>query len=449
MLIGAGAVLALAGVVTAAVLYFTRDGYSDIAFEPFHDVGVGIPLGEERPYYSWTGLTGNRAYIAYQREDKRLEVIAAKAGTGSREWQVTTEVVADGWDGIVALPRGLVLRTEEASGSDSRELVVLDPADGGEMWRRTIGGDDSVLYFDRTLVLVDRVAKQLVGLDLGTGKARWDEPSPVDTYGNATTSVYPVTVPDDLGEAADAEGGRAPVGGAKPKIVQIGADRSARVIDVNSGEVLRSKESVATYTDLAVAHDGRLYVTPKESGYRVMAYDLERMGEPKVLHTAAEQHYPDTLVACGGDRVCLLDRENFDIEKTELVSIGSKDGDGATEDIWRKPAPKADRVVAVGEHVLVAGGSPEVSTIYRPDGTQVLSKEGVGVRLDGGNLLLFADNLSTSTDDVSVAGVRVSSAAPFELGELRDVRPSACSWNTSVIVCPGETALLFRSFVEN
>jgi hypothetical protein len=449
VLIGAGAVLALAGVVTAAVLYLNRDGYSDIAFDNFRDVGAGIPLGAERPYYSWTGLTGDRAYVAYQREDKRLEVIAAKASTASREWQVTTEVAADRWDRVTALPRGLVLLTDEVTASDSRELVVLDPADGDEMWRRTIHGDDSVLYFDRTLVLVDRVAKKVIGLDLGNGKQRWDEPSPQDTYGNAPTSVYPVTVPEDLGRSANVEGRQAPVGGTKPRIVQIGANRSARVIDVNSGEVLRSKDGVADYTDLVAAHDGRLYVTPKESGYRVMMYDLERMGEPTALHTAAERHYPDRLVACGGDRVCLLDRANFDVETTELVSIGSKESDGAQgEDIWRRPVPKAETLVAVGEHVLVRGGSPEVSTLFRPDGSQVLGREGVGVRLDGGNLLLFADDLSTATVDVSVAGVRVSSATPVELGELRDVRPSACSWNSSVIVCPGETALLFRTFVQ-
>ncbi|WP_326562222.1 Hsp70 family protein [Micromonospora sp. NBC_01796] len=449
VLIGAGAVLALAGVVTAAVLYFTRDGYADIAFEPFRDIGEGIPLGEERPFYTYTALSGDRAYVAYEREDKRLRVIAAEAGTGTRAWQVTTEVSSDRWDGITALPDGLVLLTDEASATQSRELVVLDPADGGQMWRRTINGDDSVLYFDRTLVLVDRVSGQVIGLDLGTGKARWDEPSPKDTYGKAPTSVYPVTVPEDLGGAASLAGVQAPVGGKEPRIVQIGADRSARVMDVNTGKVLRTAKGAADYTDLVVAHDGRLYIAPKDGAYRVTAYDLERMGEPTSLYTADPQHYPDRLVACGRDRVCLLDRENFDIETTELLSIPAK-GDGAEEaELWRKPAAKADELLPVGDHVAVGSGTLDTTTVYGPDGTQVISKEGIAVRVDGGNLLLFADEPSSASTDVSVAGVRVSSNQPVELGELKGVRPSACSWNSSVIVCPGESDLRFRTFVKN
>ncbi|MFK3985306.1 Hsp70 family protein [Micromonospora sp. NPDC050397] len=448
--IGAAAVLALVGVVAATMLYLNRGGYDDVAFAPFRDLGEGIALGEEDPYYTYTALVGDRAYLAYEREDKRLEVIAAKASTGKLEWQRQTEGTSERWAGIAALPNGLVVLANGAGRADPRELSVLDPADGRKLWGRAVHGDDSVYYFDRTVVLVDRVANQLVGLDLRTGKVRWDESNPKDQYENASTSVYPVTVPKDLGGAAGEGGGQLSYGGEDRRIVQITVDRSARIIDVDSGKLLQSAKNVADYDDLVTAHDGRLYVAPKESGYRVSAYDLDRMGEPAILYTGDDQHYPDQLVPCGRERVCLLDRRSFDTETTELLSVSAKAQDGAKADdrVWRRPAAKVETLLPVGEHVLASGGSPETVTLYGPDGAKLVSREGVAVRLDGGNLLLFADNPSTVATDVSVAGVRVSSADPVELGELKGVRAASCSWNSSVIVCPGRAAMLFRSFVE-
>lgn len=447
---GAAAVLAVVGVVAAAVLYLNRGGYDDVAFDNFRDIGEGIAFAEEDPYYTYTALVGDRAYLAYEREDKRLEVIAAKASTGRREWQKQTEGTSERWAGIAALPDGLVVLANGVGRADPRELSVLDPANGGKLWGRAVHGDDSIYYFERTLVLVDRVANQLVGLDLRTGKVRWDEPIPKDQYENASTSVHPVTVPKDLGAAASVGGGQLSYGGPDRRIVQITVDRSARVIDVDSGEVLKSAKNVADYDDLVTAHDSHLYVAPKESGYRVTAYDLDRMGEPAILYTGDDQHYPDQLVPCGRERVCLLDRRSFDVETTELLSISAKAQDGAKaeERVWRRPAAKAEILLPVGEHVLVNGGTPESASLYGPDGAKLVSREGVAVRLDGGNLLLFADNPSTSATDISVAGVRVSSADPIELGELKGARAASCSWNSSVIVCPGRSAMLFRSFVE-
>ncbi|MFI6760590.1 Hsp70 family protein [Micromonospora sp. NPDC050417] len=444
--IGAAAVLALVGVVAAAVFYLNRGGYDDVAFDNFRDLGGGIPFEEEDPYYTYTALVGDRAYLAYERKDKRLEVIAAKASTGTRAWQVKTEGTAERWAGIAAVPNGLVLLADATGRADARELSVLDPANGKRLWGRDVHGDDSILYFERTLVLVDRTAQQVVALDLRTGKPRWDEPIPGQA-GNSSTSVHPVTVPADLGVAADVRGQRLSYGGKDPRIVQIDVNRSARVIDVDSGEVLKSAKGVANPDDLVVAHDGRLYVAPKESGYRVAAYDLERMGEPTILYSGDEEHYPKELVACGRGRVCLLDQKNFSADTTELLSIPAEPGDG--EKAWSRPAAGAESLLPVGEHALVGGGTPDTATLYGPDGAKVISREGVAVRLDGGNLLLFADDLSTSATDVSVAGVRVSSSHPIELGELKGVRAASCSWNSSVIVCPGRSAMVFRSFVEN
>ena len=60
---------------------------------------------------------------------------------------------------------------------------------------------------------------------------------------------------------------------------------------------------------------------------------------------------------------------------------------------------------------------------------------GVAVRLDAGNLLLFADPPSSAEDNRSIAGMPVNSGDVTEMGELKDVRSETCSWNTSVIAC--------------
>jgi molecular chaperone HscA len=450
--IGAGAVLALAGVVTAAVLYLTRGGYDNIAFDNFHDVGKGISLGEEQPYYTYTALTGDRAYLAFVRANKRLEVIAATASTGTQAWRTTTAGSSDQWTGITALPNGLVILAGAISDSNPHELTVLDPANGKKLWGRSIHGDDSVYYFDRVLVLVNRTEDRLLGLDLRTGDQKWDLPNPKDQYGNAPTSVYPVTVPEDLGGAANATGMQATYGGRDRRIVQIGADRSARIIKVDSGEMVASEGGVADVGDLVVAHDGRLYIAPKDSRYQVTVAELTRMRKPAILYIADDQHYPVQLVPCGRERICLLDRANYDIEATELLSIDAKQSNDAKQsddEVWRKPAAKAEGLLPVGEHIVVqTSTTPQTATVYGPDGTKLISKEGVAVRLDGGNLLLFADGLSTSVGNVSAAGVRVRSAEPIELGELKGVRPASCSWNSALIACPGDTSFVFRSFVK-
>jgi outer membrane protein assembly factor BamB len=321
------------------------------AFQNFSDIGQGLPPSEEDPYHVYTALIGDRAYLAYEREDKRLEATAAQASTAKQLWNIKTDGTSDQWAGITALPDALVVLAHEPRNADPRKLAVLDPADGKQLWDREIRGNDSLLYFDSMLVLVDQTGNKLLGLNPRTGNEEWRLDSPKDDSGYGSTVVYPVTTAEDLGGAATASStAPLPVRGDKPRIVQIGADDSARVIDVTGGTILKTATGVANDLDLVVAHDGRLFVAPNDGGYQVVTYDLEQMGTPATLFKAADdKHHPDQLVPCGSERICLLDKTSSDLKANKLIALDAKKGG----EVWSKDVPDADLVVPVGEHVLV------------------------------------------------------------------------------------------------
>jgi hypothetical protein len=128
------------------------------------------------------------------------------------------------------------------------------------------------------------------------------------------------------------------------------------------------------------------------------------------------------------------------------VVVAAQEGQG----VKRWTAPGMTQLVPVGERVLARRMYPEpAATLFAADGTRVLDdEEGVAVRVDAGNLLLFADALGSSVDDRSVAGVGAGSGKLAQLGELRDVRGDSCSWNTEVIACGSEKDFVLHRFVR-
>ncbi|MCL7461024.1 Hsp70 family protein [Micromonospora sp. MSM11] len=429
--ISLAAVLALAGVATAAVLYLTRDRYPALEFRTVDQL-TRVPAGTERPADMFTAVLGDRAYLGYPLGDGRLEVVAVDAGTGAVKWRRQTAATSERWERIVALP-GAVAVVADAIGDDTpRDLVLLDGASGDQRWRRPILGDDDVLFGDGVAVQVDRTGKRLVGLRLRDGGEIWAQPSPRDEYDNTRTAVHPVTTDEALAGPAFLDGSpRDPWRGDVSRIVQVGADRSVRLIEMGSGRVVSTRAGVADHDDLVVAHGDRLYVARDDAGYQLLAYDLTSDAQPKVLYTAEDdRRRPKSLVPCGEHRACLLEVTGGDDETAEVVA--------ATEEKWtRWKAPEATLLVPLGEHLLARRTTPEAAgTLFGPDGRAVLSERGgVAVRLDAGNVLLLADPPSSIEDDRSVAGMSVGSGEVAELGQLKDVRSDSCSWNTSVIVC--------------
>ncbi|SCF12367.1 Hsp70 family protein [Micromonospora chokoriensis] len=441
-----GAVLALVGVGAATALYLTRDRYPDLEFRSLRELSRPA-AGAERPTDMWTAVLGDRAYLGFPLPDDRMEVVAVDAATGDEVWRERTDARAAGWESIIAVPGGVAVLADAPGDSTPRPLAVLDGRDGRQRWQRAVRGDDDVFFADDTAVLVDRNAGQLVGLRLSDGAQKWTRANPGDQYGGNRTVVRPVGSAEAAGGSAFFDGTpRDPWTGRGRRLVQVGADRSVRLVDMASGRVLRQWGSVADLDDLVVADGDRLYVAANEGGYQLLAYDLGSDAAPVVLHRAGNDRYrPKELIACGERRACLLQVPDNDAERTEVVTAA--EGEPAR----RFPAPSATGLVAVGEQLLAQREHPEPAlTLFDSDGKPVLrDRDGVGVRLDAGNLLVFAEAPSTVTDDRALAGVWAESGEPDELGELKDVRSASCSWSTHVIACGAEKDFVLYRFADD
>ncbi|MBG6065384.1 Hsp70 family protein [Micromonospora ureilytica] len=441
-----GAVLALVGVATAATLYLTRDRYPDLAFDSLRELSRPS-AGAERPVGVWTAVLDDRAYLAFPLPDDRLEVVAVDAVSGDELWRRPTDVRADDWEAIIAVPGAVAVLADAPGDSTLRPLAVLDGRTGKQRWQRDLRGDDEVYVADDTAVLVDRAGEQLVGLRLSNGSTRWTEPNPRDQYAGARTVVRPVGSDAAAGGPAFLDGRpRDPWTGKGRRLVQVGADRSVRLLDMASGRVLRQWGSVADLDDLVVAHEDRLYVAANEGGYQLLAYDLGSDAEPVVLHRSGNDDYrPKELVACGARRACLLQVPNNDVARTEVVAAT----EGERMIHWS--APGVTGLLPLGEQLLAQRESPEPTvTVFDAAGKPLLrDRGGVAVRLDAGNLLVFAKAPSVVADNRVLAGVWAESGKVDELGELQDVRSSSCSWNTHVIACGGEKDFVLYRFTDD
>ncbi|MFI1193606.1 Hsp70 family protein [Micromonospora sp. NPDC020750] len=438
------AVLALAGVAGGVALWYTRDRYPGLEFHTLAEV-KRVPAGADRPTATFTALLGDTGYAAYPLPDDRLEIVAVDAETGRERWRKQTTQVAQQWDEIRAVP-GAVAVLSDATGVEApRELLVRDAASGEQRWARTIRNDDEVIFGTDVAVLVDRAKDRLVGLRMSDGTEAWVQDNPRDESGSTRSAVLPVGTDEGDGGPAYAGGTpRDPWRGKVDRLVQIGADRSVRLIDLDKGSVLRSWTGVADWDDLVVAHEDRLYVVDDSGAgrYRLLGYDLTRVTEPTILHSSDEGQRAKALVACGEHRACLLETPSGDADRSEVVAAT----EGAGTRRWA--APRAEELVPVGEHLIVRRQYPEsTSTILDPKGKAVLrDRDGTAVRLDAGNALIFADPLSASEGNRSVAAMSVGAESPAELGEAKDIRSASCSWDTSVLLCGADKEFVLYRF---
>ncbi|MET7970364.1 Hsp70 family protein [Micromonospora sp. NPDC005305] len=440
--ISVGAVAALAGVVTATVLYLTRDRHPELDFQAFGK-GIRVAGASERPAEMFTAVAGDRAYLAYPREDDRLAVVAVEAGTGKKLWTGESATTSDQWAGVVALPGAVALLADAAGSSTPRQLEVLDGGSGKPRWQHTVHGDDQMFVGRDVVALTDRERKRLVGLKLSSGDEKWSLNDLTDEYGNSRTSVHPVTSDEAVSGPGYGDGSpRDPEQSPVEQLVQVSADRSVRLIDLGSGGEVRRWKAVAEPDDLVAAHEDRLYVAGDDG--RLLAYDLGKQAQPSVLYRAEDDdRRAKALAPCGEHRACLLEVTGSDDETA--VVVAAQEGQG----VKRWAAPGMTQLVPVGERVLARRIYPEpAATLFAADGTRVLDAEdGVAVRVDAGNLLLFADPLGSSVDDRSVAGVGAGSGRVVQLGELKDVRGDSCSWNTEVVACGSEQDFVLHRFV--
>ncbi|AGL21322.1 Hsp70 family protein [Actinoplanes sp. N902-109] len=444
-LLVAAATVVLLGIVAGLYFWFRPDDRA-IAFRPLSQPVRVAPVAPVGTGFSAAALRGGRAYFAGADDNGQLGVVAAATGSGTVAWRSTDAGTAERWESFFTVPHAVVAITGTDSTTSERRMVLLDPASGRRMWERRVASDDSLLFVGDTVVLVDRTEKRLVGLQVrGQGKAAWELRNPQTEYGLSTTKVVAVTTVDDFAGAATPDG--VAIAGAADsdgRIVQIGADRSARVIEAASGKVVAGpRPNIAEPDDEVIAHNGRLIVAEAGDAHRVLAFDLDRIGEPRVLFTPPGTSVRFTgLTGCGADRVCAVAETGFDAKTAQVVAIDTAKGGEA----WHRAAAQAETLVPVGRAVLATQGtSPAQLMLLDGKGAAVWTRTGVAGRIDAGNLLLFSKALTTSPDDPALTGEHLGDD-PVPLGALSGVRSATCVWDSSNLACVGDQDYQLQTF---
>jgi hypothetical protein len=440
----AAAVVVVVGVATTLVVVLWPE-YRALDFHPLASpqrVAPAVPLGSS---FAAVAVRGDRAYFASVTDDGVLGVVAVDTGSGKRIWPNNAVGKAERWEQFLATPDAVVAFSARDSSTGERQMVLLDPDTGHELWHRQLGGDDNVMFSGDVAVLVDVRESRLLGLEVrGHGKVRWEDKNPVTQYGLKTTAVIKsTTVADDSGPASAAGTAFAAPLDDDTRIVQIGADRSAQVIDAKSGDVLKARQAVADPDDELIAHNGRLIVVESDTVRRIVQYDLTKLDLPKVLYTAPNDGTRfEHLTECGADRVCFVQTTGYGDKDAQVTAVDVVNGGR----VWGRTLAGVASLVPVGDEVLAAqDSSPAQVSLLDAKGKVTWTRPGVAARLDGGNLLLFSKDLSTSTDDPSLAGQHLGDD-PVQLGPATGVRSSTCAWDTKVIACAADQDFQIQKF---
>ena len=142
------------------------------------DVGVGY---DEQFVNLVPVADAEHLYVA----DRRGRVVAVNAGTGKREWEVSTKTPVSAGPGA---GEGLVLL-----GTSDAEVLALDAADGTVLWKARVGSEVlAVPQIDLGKVIVQTADGNIAALDAKDGRQLWiyDRSVPVLTLrGTSTPAV--------------------------------------------------------------------------------------------------------------------------------------------------------------------------------------------------------------------------------------------------------------------
>ncbi len=428
--------LAVVLVVAGTLVFALGDRYPQVTFTSLSEV-ARVPMGVESPSYTFTTVNGDRAYLALQK-DNAVRVTGYDLASRQQRWTETVTpagVSSVTFEGIMALADSVVGVATLSGGSASRALFGVDWA-GHHVWRHDLTSSDKLLATSAALLVVDSQNHQLVGLDPRTGNQKWTLANIKDS-GDTSSATFPVYTDADLARPGPLPEGPE-LGTSDNRVVQIGADSSARVIDTATGKVVVTGGNVGDYSSVALAAGGRLYVASSSGGYKLFSYDLGSLADGKLIYTAPDDtHYLERIVPCGS-RVCLLDEPNSDDKGDQVLAV-NPGGNVA----WQKPAPGASALTPLGGGLLVDGsGSNRYATVFDDNGKVLLGDEGkdqTGVRVTAGSVLLFSDAPESSPNDETLTGLAARDGTRTPLGQIKKVRAAGCSWNTRMLVCPMES----------
>ncbi|WP_229074620.1 PQQ-like beta-propeller repeat protein [Actinoplanes sp. DH11] len=418
----AAGVTGVLAVTTAAVVYYWPQ-YPALDFQRLTETarfGPAVPVSSA---FADTTVVGERFYFASSDAAGTIGVTAVDGTAEQPAWNSTAAGTAARWDNMSGLPYGLVITGRTESADRPIRVAVLGADRGDLLWDLELGGRDQTIFGKSVAIHVDRAGHRLIGLDATTGTERW-RLADVSETGTRTLAV---TAPGDLSGPASARGRPFTPALSDARLVQINADHSVRVVDMNSGTVGKSWQTGAAVDDEVFAHNGRLVVRESGSVERVVAYDLTT-GAPTLLHTAEQGARLTRLTACGNDSVCFTKGRPGAREQTVLrLSLT-----GDTENWESGPLTDVVRLVPVGDSVVVQG--PDATTLLDAAGTTAWTHPGTVARLDSGNMLRFGHVFTGAPIDESLSGQHVGDQ-PVELGAIYDVRTETCAWTTTLLGC--------------
>lgn len=421
--------------VAAAVIFWP--GYPALDFHSLDQekrYDAQVPISS-----SWSNaeVAGDRVYYASSDSDGNLGVVAVDAESRDELWRTrVSSPGATAWQQMVALPAGVAVFSTLTS-SSKIQMVFLDAEDNGrKLWEWPMGSSDVMHFGAKTAVLSDRGEGRLLWIDLATGKVKLEQDD------KDSSLMVPVSTADDLARPAGVFGRFLDPAYGDARIVQINGDSSANVYDIDSGKLLKSRDSVATTSNEVLAHDGRLYVQDSTgNAQKIFGYALDELGLPVTLYTAGPDASISKFAPCGEDRLCFVETDGYDRKKDRVVAVDAVKGG----EIWRTDMPEIESLAPVGDSVLATtNSSTDEVALLDKDGAKVWTATGRAARIDGGNLLRFADPLTMSVGNRTLSGVHLGDD-PVDMGEVRDVYTATCSWNTSLLACVGkEQFVLYR-----
>ncbi|WP_213455628.1 hypothetical protein [Rhizomonospora bruguierae] len=434
------AAVAVAVVLAAASVAVIRGrrGVGPTASQRVGALVATIPMGDSwSSAASWTYVQGDVGYVAWEENDKHLEVRSVELPGGRERWRVSLPSPGgQSWTGLIGFSGGVVAVPAEFPDRPGPAVALLGGAEK-DRWTVPMRYSEALWFFAKTVVHTDEVNDRLDFLDARTGTVISSAPHPRSPVGHpfllSVRTPADYTVPSATGDAPGRNTKGYPgVPGDHDPVVQFFPDGSARLFDAGTGALLARGSDVGEANDFFLAYDGRLYVAGTRSGYELVSYDLATLSGRRPLYRPEPAALLLDVAPCGRDRLCVLDQEGAD-DSTRLHAVKT-DGGG---EIWSRPAPGGRLLTGFGDRVLVRDDSGERSLLFDQDGQRIVDTPGRVVRVDLDTALVFSGRLTTSPANHHVTTLDVRTGRTVaDLGTLGGIAAGDCSWNSTVILCP-------------
>jgi hypothetical protein len=404
------------------------DTPAGVTFAPLRTVGgEDITYGAEAPgslQVVTTTVADGRGYVLWQSDHGVAKAAAVDLGTGRRLWGPVTVDASDGWMAIYAAPQAVAVIA--ASDAGAARMTVLDPRTGDKTWQRQLGVFDGLAY-DSAIVLADHSTGTTEAVDWRTGETLWTVTDP----SGSLVSVLGMRVSNDLSQP----GSNLPY--SDPRLVEVGGDRTVRVYDVLSGQLLGTRAALGNEV---LAYNGTVFSIRDSTATvpnQVLAYDVLRTDVPRVVYQSPHgSPRLRAVVPCGTRRICLV--EGYGTNNGADAEVVAVDLD-ARASVWRVRSGDLDALVPMGDRVLGRAGDG-LTGIYGADHSTVLvprGSAGYADRVDSGSVLMLrpaSDETQQAANDTYVVGVSVATGEQIALGRI-EVWPSSCSWDLRYLLC--------------